>query len=44
MGLSIGDVAFEQRRHLEAKSTSGLAKNANNSEIVIFRRILSLEP
>ena len=43
MGLSIGDVKIDRRRHLAAKTTSGLVKNANNSEMVIFSRILSLE-
>ena len=31
IGLSIGDVTFGQRRHLAAKTTSGLGKNASNS-------------
>ena len=43
MGLSIGDVAFDSRRNLAAKTTCGLIKNANKSEMVTFRRILSVE-
>ena len=35
MGLSIGEVTFDQRRHLAAKTTSLLFKNGINSEIVI---------
>ena len=32
--LPIGDVTFDERRHLAAITTSGLVKNANKPEMV----------
>ena len=35
MGLSVGDITFDHRRHLAAKTNSGSVEKAYNSEMVI---------
>ena len=42
MGLSIGEVTIDQRRHLAIKTPSGLDKYANNSELVLSRQIMNV--
>ena len=41
--LPVGDLTIDERRHLATKTTSGLVKNANNSDMVIFSRYFLLE-